>query len=128
MRTAHPVYWAITGTLIGLGLISFDIYFILYPCLFVGLVLIIYGGIRMGFGGFWAALIGLGTLPALILVLDIVTAAPPCPPGGLSLPPNSTSQVSCSIIPSSYYLFAVIFGVIALIGGAWPLFRRLRSR
>ena len=127
MLTKHPGYWAITGTLIGFGLISFDIYFIAYPCLLVGLGLIIYGVIRLGIGGIWAALLGFGTLPALMLVWDIVTAPPPCQPGGLSLPPH-TAQLACSYIPPSYFLFAVLFGAIALMGGAWPLLRRLRTR
>jgi hypothetical protein len=115
-------YWMVAGALIGFGAIG--ILSIGLPFLFIGLGMVTYGIIHFRARGFWAALIGFGTLPALILIVDILTAPPPCTGQPLTLPPNTS--MSCSYIPDSYYIMAVIFGAIALVGMAWPLLRRLR--
>ncbi len=118
-------YWMVAGALIGFGLIS--ILSIGLPFLLIGLGMVTYGIVRFRARGFWAALIGFGTLPAFILIVDIITASPPCNGQPLILLPNASS-VSCRSIPTSYYILAVFFGAIALLGMAWTLLRRLRSR
>lgn len=118
-------YWMVAGALAGFGVIS--IFSIGLPFLLIGLGMVTYGIIRLRARGFWAALIGFGTLPALILIVDILTAPPSCNGQPLIIPPNAPG-VSCSGIPDSYYIMAVIFGAIALLGISWPLLRRLRAR
>jgi hypothetical protein len=125
MRTWQLLYWVSAGGLIGFGLIG--ILSIGFPFLLVGLGMVIYGAVRRWMDTLWAAFVGFGIFPTLFLIYDIITAPPPCPPQGLSLPPNATS-VSCGYIPGSYYVLLVIFGVIALAGGLWPLIRRFRTR
>jgi hypothetical protein len=124
MQNWRLFYWLVAGALTGFGVIG--ILSIGFPFLLAGLGMVIYGVIRFKARGFWAALIGFGTLPALILIWDIISAPPPCTGQVLTLPPD-TSSVSCGYIPDSYYLMAVIFGVIALVGMVWPLLRRLRT-
>jgi len=125
MQNQRLLYWLIAGALIGFGLIG--ILSIGFPFIIVGLVLCIYGVIRFRASGCWAAIIGFGALPAVILVLDIITAPPPCTGQALTSPPGG-SGVSCSSIPSSYYIMALTFGFIALLGAAWPLLQRRFSR
>ena len=125
MQNWRLFYWMVAGALIGFGVIG--ILSIGLPFLLIGLGMVIYGVIRFKARGFWAALIGFGTLPALILIGDIITAPQACTGQTLTLPPN-TSSVSCGYIPDSYYIMAVIFGAIALVGMVWPLLRRLHSR
>lgn len=125
MQNWRLFYWMVAGALTGFGVIG--IFSIGLPFLLIGLGMVIYGVARFKARGFWAALIGFGTLPALILIGDIITAPPPCTGQVLTLPPN-TSSVSCGYIPDSYYIMAGIFGAIALVGMIWPLLRRLRTR
>ena len=125
MRMWQLSYWVMAGGLIGFGLIG--ILSIGFPFLLVGLAMVIYGVIRRWVDTVWAAFVGFGILPALFLLYDLITAPLPCPPQGLSLPPNAAS-LSCGSIPGRYAVLVVIFGVIALAGGIWPLLRRLRTR
>jgi hypothetical protein len=115
MRNWRLFYWLAAGLLIGAGLVSFDVYFIAFPIILVGLAMIIVGIFRFKSTEFWAVFIGLGTIPAFILVFDIVTASPPCTGQIFTIPPGGTSA-SCSYIPQSYYVFAIIFAAIALAG------------
>src|SRR5450759_1942785 len=126
MRNWRLVYWLIAGFLIGGGLIRFDIYFIALPTILIGLAMLIIGILRFRSPEFWAILIGLGVVPALIFVFDIVTASPPCTGNILTIPPGATSA-SCSYIPQSYYVFAIVFAAIALVGVGGLLLRRYRS-
>jgi hypothetical protein len=125
MQTRRILYWALAGAVMGFGVIG--ALSIGVPFLLVGVALVIFGLIRRWFGGLWALLIGLGGLPALILTLDIVTAPPQCPPGPITLPPG-VSSYECSGPLDNYVKLAIIFGAIALVGVAWPLARRLRTR
>jgi hypothetical protein len=119
-------YWLMTGGLIGFGVIG--ILSIGLPFLLLGLLLLIAGLAFWRGKGFWLALIGLGVLPAAILVFDIVTAPPPCPAGPIRLPPGAHSYI-CSGPLNQYYPLIAIFAAIALVGAAWPLFRwRLQAR
>ena len=115
-------YWLITGGLIGfgvLGLLSIGL-----PFLLLGLLLLIAGLRFWHTQGFWLVLIGLGVLPTAILVFDIMTAPPPCPAGPIRLPPGVHSY-ECGGSLNNYYVLAAIFGALALVGAAWPLFRWL---
>lgn len=118
MQTRRILYWALAGALMGFGYIG--ILSIGFPFLLLGLGLVIFGLIRRWLNGLWAFLIGFGGLPALILVLDIITAPPPCPPGEITLPPGVHS-FTCSGPLGNYVTLAIIFGAIALVGVAWPL-------
>ncbi len=125
MRGGRLLYWLLAGFLLGAGLIIFDIYFIAWPVIFIGLVMVIVGLFCFRSPQFWAILIGLGGVPAFFFVFDIVTASPPCTGNGLTVPPGATSA-SCSDIPQSYYVFAIVFTVIALVGVGGSLLRRNR--
>jgi hypothetical protein len=125
MRNRRLLYWLVAGLLIGAGLIGFDIYFIALPLILIGLAMLIVGILRFRSHEFWAFLIGLGGVPALIFVYDIVTASPACTGNILTVPPGGTSA-SCSYIPQSYYVFAIIFAVITLVGVGGLLLRRNR--
>jgi len=116
MRNFAILYWLITGALLGIGFIS--ILSIGLPLLLIGLVLLITGLIRLRVRNLWALLVGFGGLPALVLILDIVTAPPACTGHELVIPPGASSA-SCGFIPTSYYVFAVVFGLIMLAGFAW---------
>lgn len=115
-------YWIITGGLIGFGVIG--ILSIGLPFLLLGLILLIAGLVFWHAQGFWLLLIGLGVLPAAILVFDIVTAPPPCQAGPIRLPAGVHSY-ECSGPLDGYYVLAAVFGATALMGIAWPLFRWL---
>jgi hypothetical protein len=125
MRNWQLVYWLVAGFLIGGGLIGFDIYFIALPLILIGLAMLIAGISRFRGPEIWALLIGLGVVPASIFVFDIVTASPPCTGNILTVPPGGTSA-SCSYIPQSYYVFAIVFAIIALVGVGGLLLRRNR--
>jgi hypothetical protein len=116
MRNLAILYWLITGALLGIGLIS--ILSIGLPLLLTGLILLIAGLIRLRVRNLWALLVGFGGLPALVLILDIITAPPRCTGQPLMVPPGGGSA-SCGFIPTSYYVFAVVFGLITLAGFAW---------
>jgi len=124
MRNQRVIYgyWIITGGLIGFGLLG--ALSIGLPFLLLGLVLLIAGLFFWRAKGFWVLLVSLGAIPALILLFDILTAPPPCPSGPIILPPGSQSY-ECSGPLDSYYVLAAIFGALALLGLAWPLFRWL---
>ena len=118
MRIERAVYWALAGALLGFGFIG--LLSIGLPFAILGLALVIFGLIRRWFNGVWALLIGIGGVPALILVFDIVTAPPQCPSGPIMLPPGVHSYV-CGGPLDNYVMLAIIFGVIALVGVVWPL-------
>jgi hypothetical protein len=120
------LYWLLTGALIGFGFIG--IFSIGLPFLVVGLGLLVFGLIRFKGRGFWAALLGVGGLPAIFFLADIVTAPPPCPPDGITVPASATGGFSCSGSLDSYRMLAVVFSVIALVGIVWGLLQRLLAR
>jgi len=132
MAAPQVFYWLLAGALIGFGLIG--ILSIGFPFLLVGCGMLIYGIIRFRFREFWAFLVGLGILPALILAVQLVGyPLPTCTvtSTGLSYesPPGTTSS---GCYPPGYYTLAIFFGCTALLGGIWPLLRvllrRLRTR
>ena len=125
MQRRNVSYWLLVGAFIGFGLITFDVIFISYPCLLIGLGLIAYGIARIGMSGLWAAFVSFGAIPALILWYDVITAPPLCP-----VPPASDLYTSCGGPASTYTTYtivAVCFTIVAFIGFLWPLFQRLRT-
>src|SRR5258707_12811164 len=86
MFIGRVLYWLLTGALIGFGVIA--ILSIGFPFLLLGLILVVFGAIQLGGAGLWAALVGFGGLPALILVWDLTSAPWACasPTGESSLP------------------------------------------
>jgi hypothetical protein len=120
-------YWLATGAILAFGLISF-ISFILLPCLLIAGGLAIYGVKRWHSCEVGALLIGLGGLPALIFLLNILAAGGSC--SSMELGPNSSGEMlSCNVIPSSYYTLDLVFAGIMLLGVAvtllqWQIRRR----
>jgi hypothetical protein len=120
------IYWTITGALLGVSLITF----IGLPFGLIGAALFLYGAVRLGPAGVWAALVGFGGLPAFFFFYDYLSVER-CPPGHvLSIPagaPPGTS-VSCGDVPDSFLSFGLGFGAIALIGAVWGMSSLLRMR
>ncbi|HZO74508.1 MAG TPA: hypothetical protein VFB60_20055 [Ktedonobacteraceae bacterium] len=119
--------WLLAGSLIGLGLLGFDVLFIFIPCFIIGLSLVILGVRRWGSHYLWVAFLSFGIVPELFLLNDIVRAFPSCPPGGLTLPADAPTgtTVSCGgPIPTTYYILLACFGIVALGALAWPILRR----
>lgn len=102
MNTANMVlraiYWAITGALIGVGVIA--ILSIGIFLLAASVPLIIIGVVRGWRRQLWAGLVGLGVAPMLILLADLQDRA--------SIQPASTAD--------TYQAMAVVFGAIAVVG------------
>ena len=130
MSGGRTLYWLLTGACLGFGVIailSIGIFF-----LAAGLILLVVGAIRFRGKSLWAALVGFGGAPALLLIWDVVSGPWGCitPGGGDSQP--GVSYYTCVETPvgqlPSYHVMAFGFGVIALAGLAWPLLRRLGAR
>lgn len=94
----RAIYWAITGALIGVGVIA--ILSIGIFLLAASVPLIILGVIRGWWRQLWAGLVGIGLAPMLILLNDLQNRA--------SIHPASTAD--------TYQAMAIVFGVIAVVG------------
>lgn len=126
MSIGRVLYWLLTGALIGFGVIA--ILSIGFPLLLLGIGLVVFGAIRLGGTGLWAALVGFGGLPASLLVWDLASMPWACAsPTGGGLPNVSYYTCVDTFLGSltTYHVMAFGFGVIALVGLAWPLFHRL---
>jgi hypothetical protein len=123
-------YWLLTGALLGFGLIA--ILSIGAPVLLVGVILLIFGAIRLGGRGLWAAAVGFGCIPALILLYDVTSAPWACLSAGQSTSQPDVSYYTCVDTPvgplTTYHILAVGFGAIALIGLGWPLLQQVFRR
>jgi len=76
MSLLRACYWLLTGALLGVGviaLLSIGIFL-----LAAGLVLLVVGLIRLRGRECWAALVGFGAFPALILLWDVTSAPWAC--------------------------------------------------
>lgn len=102
MNTANialrAIYWAITGALIGVGVIA--ILSIGIFLLAASVPLIIIGAVRGWWRELWAGLVGFGLAPMLILLADLQNRA--------SIQPASTTD--------TYQAMAIVFGAIAAVG------------
>jgi hypothetical protein len=128
--SAQAAYWLVTGALFGVGCITI---------LSIGLLLVALGvamltaGLIRKYGGGWAALAGFGGAPAAILLWDVTSAPWACQPvdGAAPTQPN-VNYYSCVDTfaghVTTYHVLAFGFGLVALLGLAWPLGRRLWRR
>lgn len=130
---SYALYWLVTGALMGFGFVG--MFSIGLPFLVVGMLMGVFGFLKLGGRGSWAFLVGLGGLPALVLLINIAEGIrsalnPYCgvsdPSGGeagkTEVPPNA-GPVECSFIPASYYVLFAVFAAIALSGVAARLLR-----
>ncbi|WP_126549287.1 hypothetical protein [Dictyobacter kobayashii] len=122
MQARYTFYWLLTGSLLGLGLLS--LLSLGAPLVLLSLFMLIYGIIRWRFHNLWALFIGFGAVPAFILFIAILIAYPACNGKDLVSPSDSV-HFSCSSIPPSYYLMAIAFSLIAVVGIFWPLVRKV---
>ena len=76
--TLRAIYWAITGALIGVGMIA--ILSIGIFLLAVSVPLLIVGAMRGWLRELWAAVVGFGVAPMLILLADLQNRGQPPPP------------------------------------------------
>jgi hypothetical protein len=124
-------YWLITGALLGVGFIA--ILSIGAPFLLLGGALLVFGAIRLGGRGLWAAAVGFGSVPALILLYAVASTPWACLSAGqpTTTQPN-VSYYTCVDTPvgplSTYHVLAIGFGIVALAGLAWPLLQRIFRR
>ncbi len=129
-RTLSWLYWLFTGAVIGFGVISILSIGILF--LVLGFGLLVFGLIRGWFGGLWAALVGFGGLPALILVWDVTSAPWACISNVAVLSIPHVNYYTCVDTffgrVTTYHVLAIGFGIIALLGLAWPLLSRRGRR
>ncbi len=119
MQGKQLFFWGLSGSLVGLGLLSLDIFYVSGLCLLVGIGIGLYA-IRLGTSGFWMAALTFGALPALIIALPFIFS-PPLLACGNSVYLSGTN-VGC--YSPSVVAMGLIFGLIALVGIAWPLLRR----
>ena len=120
-------YWFIAGAAIGTGLIS--ITSIGIPLLLLGVALILYAVKKVGRGVFWATSVGLGAMPAFLLLYPYFTTEH-CPPTGtasFTVSPDKPTM-SCTGFPDSYLYSTMIFVVITLIGIAWGMVLHFQRR
>ena len=103
-------YWAISGSLVGIGLIAFGLG--LLPTL-LGSILAMYGLRKLGHEGFWITIVFVGACPALVLIYIYVT--------------RGTS--SAYFGPEDWYAKNVgLFVLIMLIGLVWGVIEAWRGR
>lgn len=120
----QPLLWFIAGALIGFGLLAFDIFFLFIPCVIVGLCLVVTAFIRWGSRQLWIAFLGLGVIPALILLYDILFSLYTTCEGKL----RGGSFACSDPLPSAYYILFVISGIIVVLASIWPFVRRMVGR
>lgn len=117
-----PLLWAFVGALLGVGIIALAS--IGWALLLAGALLGASTAWLTRGRGAWAALIGFGLFPALVLGFDILSAPPPCPTQPVNV---SSGGYTCGEgVPTSYITLAVFFLVIAALGALIPLTARFR--
>jgi hypothetical protein len=127
MFIGRTLYWLFAGALIGFGVIA--ILSVGLPFLLLGLILVVFGAVRRRAAGLWAALVGFGGLPALILVWDVTSAPWACATSDALPNIHYYTCVDTFLGPlTTYHVMAFGFGAIALAGLAWPLLHQLLAR
>jgi hypothetical protein len=118
------LYWFTCGALIGLGLAS--IFFIGLLLIVLGVVFLLYEAQKVGVKDLWAVVVGFGVAPAGLMLSRYLTSNL-CPDGtsGISMTVGPSESFSCSGFPDGYLYYVTAFGVVALIGLGWGLYRRL---
>jgi hypothetical protein len=129
-------YWAITGAVLSFG--GLGAFTIGLPFIVVGLVMAFVGLMKLWTWGVWAITVGLGAVPAYVILRDVLEAlgssAPPCTQEGSSTiaPPSGADKsgvVSCSPpIPEDFVAVVMFFAVIMHSGPAVRLFMLARGR
>lgn len=105
---AALLWWVALGILLGFGFVTVPS---IGPSLLLLDMLVIAGSVlALGLAAVWAAGIGLGLWPSLILIHTIVTAGPLCQSAAAA-----TASNGCADIPASYGS-AVILALIPLAG------------
>jgi hypothetical protein len=121
------IYWLLTGALIGFGFIAILSIGSLF--LLLGVLLVVFGALRVGARGSWAALVGFGAAPAGILIWDVVSAPWACESGD-ALP--NVNYFSCVDTPfgmlTTYHILALFFGLVAALGLVLALAQWLWTR
>ncbi len=114
------LWWVALGVLLGLGFVVVPS---LGPSLLLLSMLLIAGSVlALGPAAVWAAGIGLGLWPSLILIHTIAIAAPPCQSAA-----GGTVSGACASVPASYGVVAAILALIPVVGlvpGIWIETRR----
>lgn len=130
MTNRHIRYWLFAGAVIGFGIIA--ILSIGLPFIILGMLLVAFGAVRFGIRDLWAAVVGLGLLPAAILLWDVTTGPWACAPQSGGTSQVGVSYYTCVRTPigmlTTYHVLAFWFGVVALLGLAWPLLASLVRR
>ena len=124
MSTGRALYWLLTGAVIGFGIIA--ILSIGLPFLILGALLAVFGAVRLGIREFWVGVVSAGLVPAGILLWDVTTGPWGCiPANGGATSQTGVSYYNCVNTPvgtlTTYHVLAFWFGVVALLGFAWPL-------
>jgi hypothetical protein len=118
------LYWFTCGALIGLGLAS--IFSIGLLLIVLGVVFLLYEVRKVGGKDLWAVVVGFGAAPASLMLNRYLTSNLCTPgPNGTSMTVGPGEAFSCSGFPDGYLYYVAAFGVIALIGLGWGLYRRL---
>ena len=125
------LYWLITGALVGFGLAALAS--IGYPFFLIGGILFFFGVFAVGRQGFWAAVVGFGTLPAFLIVYGerLYGGCPTTDWSSRGFLPvvvdNSNHFVPCGAIHEAQFLIAAGFAAVALVGGVWGIILALRK-
>ena len=105
------LYWGVAGALVGLGALGLGSF--LQILFFPGIALLIYGMKQIGAGGIWAAGMGMGAVPAALLLYQYFMSNP-CRVGG---------STPCNFHHENLPVVA-LFGAVALAGVMWALIKR----
>jgi hypothetical protein len=104
------IYWFVVGACIGLGAIT--IFSIGIAFLLIGVGLAVYG-FRQGLvKNLWAAVVGIGAVPALLLTYQYMTLPSYLQDGGTQSGNN---------FPPGYSAVTIAFWAIAVVGLLWGL-------
>lgn len=124
MVARRIILWLIAGASLGfgiLGILSIGLPFVVLGVV-LGVVLLGFSLGRYGLKTAWAFLIGLGVLPAAILLYDVSRAPWACdvPGAGVESSQPGVRYYTCVDTPvgtlTAYHVMAAVFGAIALLG------------
>jgi hypothetical protein len=105
----RPLYWAATGAILGLGLIT--IFSVGLPLLLLAAGLVLFGFKCLGPSRFWVTPVSMGAVPALVLVYDYFTA-----------------DRSTVWFPDGYLAVAAVFAAISAAGAILGLLEIRRHK
>ena len=126
-KWAEFAYWFVAGAAIGLGLTL--IVSIGVPLMLLGGALTIYGAYKRNTSSLWVACVGLGAVPAALLLYVYFTATS-CSAEGteILIGPGQPSSFTCIPSPETYLYMAAVFLTITLIGIAWGVLQLRKSQ